>query len=383
METGNSKSSSSHNSDSSSLLKIGLEFGQKIYFEDVGIGVPPKSGGGSSSPSSAAGGPPKKGRSGGGGGGGVQNGGGQQQPPPRCQVEGCNLDLSEAKAYYSRHKVCGTHSKTGTVIVAGLEQRFCQQCSRFHLLPEFDKGKRSCRRRLAGHNERRRKPPPGSLFSPRYGSLSSSILETNSRSGGFLMDFSTYPKPNGRDPWPNGSASERVTNNIPTGIPKFPPHPWQSNLDNPPPDLLQGSANRSPYPNHNVTLGGCFAGVTDSSCALSLLSNQPSDSTNQPLSLGPNYYVNPDGGHMIQPAAGADGGAMDHFSSGSWGFKSNEASSSSPGMHPHLGLGPISQLSSSHYSGELELAQQSGRQYMELELSRAYDTSAQDIHWSL
>lgn len=28
---------------------------------------------------------------------------------------------------------------------------------RFHLLSEFDEGKRSCRRRLAGHNRRRRK----------------------------------------------------------------------------------------------------------------------------------------------------------------------------------------------------------------------------------
>ncbi|KAJ7515055.1 hypothetical protein O6H91_23G069700 [Diphasiastrum complanatum] len=30
----------------------------------------------------------------------------------------------------------------------------------FHVLAEFDEGKRSCRRRLAGHNERRRKPQP-------------------------------------------------------------------------------------------------------------------------------------------------------------------------------------------------------------------------------
>ncbi|KAG2683803.1 hypothetical protein I3760_10G050300 [Carya illinoinensis] len=28
---------------------------------------------------------------------------------------------------------------------------------RFHLLSEFDENKRSCRERLAGHNERRRK----------------------------------------------------------------------------------------------------------------------------------------------------------------------------------------------------------------------------------
>lgn len=31
---------------------------------------------------------------------------------------------------------------------------------RFHVLKEFDEGKRSCRRRLAGHNRRRRKTLP-------------------------------------------------------------------------------------------------------------------------------------------------------------------------------------------------------------------------------
>ncbi|EOA33388.1 hypothetical protein CARUB_v10020369mg [Capsella rubella] len=77
---------------------------------------------------------------------------------PLCQVYGCNMDLTSSKDYHKRHRVCETHSKTSVVIVNGLEQRFCQQCSRFHFLSEFDDGKRSCRRRLAGHNERRRKP---------------------------------------------------------------------------------------------------------------------------------------------------------------------------------------------------------------------------------
>ncbi|KAK6921882.1 SBP domain [Dillenia turbinata] len=77
---------------------------------------------------------------------------------PFCQVYGCNKDLSTSKDYHKRHKVCDLHSKTAKVIVNGIEQRFCQQCSRFHLLVEFDDGKRSCRKRLAGHNERRRKP---------------------------------------------------------------------------------------------------------------------------------------------------------------------------------------------------------------------------------
>ncbi|KAH0469943.1 hypothetical protein IEQ34_001501 [Dendrobium chrysotoxum] len=76
---------------------------------------------------------------------------------PICQAEKCTADLTEAKRYHRRHKVCEAHAKAASVIVAGLRQRFCQQCSRFHELPEFDEAKRSCRRRLAGHNERRRK----------------------------------------------------------------------------------------------------------------------------------------------------------------------------------------------------------------------------------
>ncbi|KAM0952180.1 putative transcription factor SBP family [Dioscorea sansibarensis] len=83
--------------------------------------------------------------------------GGAVSQPPSCQAERCKADLSEAKRYHRRHKVCESHSKAPVVIVSGLRQRFCQQCSRFHELAEFDETKRSCRRRLAGHNERRRK----------------------------------------------------------------------------------------------------------------------------------------------------------------------------------------------------------------------------------
>ncbi|PIN21922.1 hypothetical protein CDL12_05376 [Handroanthus impetiginosus] len=76
---------------------------------------------------------------------------------PRCQVEGCEVVLVNAKDYHRRHKVCEMHAKAPKVVVLGIEQRFCQQCSRFHGVGEFDESKRSCRRRLAGHNERRRK----------------------------------------------------------------------------------------------------------------------------------------------------------------------------------------------------------------------------------
>ncbi|GAB4861944.1 Squamosa promoter-binding-like protein [Ancistrocladus abbreviatus] len=90
---------------------------------------------------------------------------------PRCQAEGCNADLSHAKHYHRRHKVCEFHSKASTVIAAGLTQRFCQQCSRFHLLAEFDNGKRSCRKRLADHNRRRRKSNQSTSQDPRSSQL--------------------------------------------------------------------------------------------------------------------------------------------------------------------------------------------------------------------
>ncbi|CAN8313359.1 unnamed protein product, partial [Cochlearia groenlandica] len=77
---------------------------------------------------------------------------------PRCQIDGCDLDLSSAKDYHRKHRVCANHSKCPKVIVGGLERRFCQQCSRFHAVSEFDEKKRSCRKRLSRHNARRRKP---------------------------------------------------------------------------------------------------------------------------------------------------------------------------------------------------------------------------------
>lgn len=113
----------SASSSSSSPPTSASTDGPEIHFGDVGPGVQAKPGGSTSSRSVSQGTPPKKAR-------GADGGGGGAHQPPRCQVEGCNVDLSEVKTYYLRHKVCGTHSKAATVVVRGLEQRFCQQCSR-------------------------------------------------------------------------------------------------------------------------------------------------------------------------------------------------------------------------------------------------------------
>lgn len=50
--------------------------------------------------------------------------------PPSCQVDGCNADLSDAKPYHRRHKVCEYHAKAPAVLIGEQHQRFCQQCSR-------------------------------------------------------------------------------------------------------------------------------------------------------------------------------------------------------------------------------------------------------------
>ncbi|XP_073132659.1 squamosa promoter-binding-like protein 12 [Henckelia pumila] len=125
---------------------IGLKLGKRTYFENSGNGGNIKTTSLSVMPASSSS-TPKKTKS------SCQN-----TPTPRCQVEDCNLDLSMAKEYHRKHRVCDSHSKCPKVIVGGVERRFCQQCSRFHGLSEFDEKKRSCRRRLSDHNARRRKP---------------------------------------------------------------------------------------------------------------------------------------------------------------------------------------------------------------------------------
>ncbi|XP_072966143.1 squamosa promoter-binding-like protein 16 isoform X2 [Typha angustifolia] len=121
--------------------------------------------------SSASSGPTKRAR--------APSNGGQNAS---CLVDGCKADLSKCREYHRRHKVCEAHSKTPIVMVGGQEQRFCQQCSRFHLLVEFDEVKRSCRKRLDGHNRRRRKP--------QTTSLDSGSLYTNHQG----MKFTSYPQ---------------------------------------------------------------------------------------------------------------------------------------------------------------------------------------------
>ncbi|XP_074558976.1 squamosa promoter-binding-like protein 17 [Curcuma longa] len=313
----------------------GLVFGKKIYFEDG-------SGGGNKAP------PARKGRGvlQGGGGGGQQ----QAPPRPRCQVEGCEADLSGVKAYYCRHKVCGMHSKAPKVIVGGIEQRFCQQCSRFHQLTEFDQGKRSCRRRLAGHNERRRKPPSGP-FNSRYGQFPRSFHEP-SRFRSFLMDFS-YPK-HGRDICSDNLAAGNQWHEVvdaPSNavVPVLRAHPYS-----------QGSPGQMLLSSPELPPSECLAGALDGSCALSLLSSTQPWGSNASRSQVPS----------ISSSGSFNPFSNNYMAANSWGLRDPGSRSHSQETEPDR----------AHFSGELALALQGSRQYLE----HGYGHSDHMIHhWSL
>ncbi|KAK8362279.1 hypothetical protein V6Z12_A03G091500 [Gossypium hirsutum] len=205
-----------------------------------------------------------------------------------CQVYGCNKDLTSSKDYHKRHKVCEAHSKTEKVIVNGIEQRFCQQCSRFHLLAEFDDGKRSCRKRLAGHNERRRKPQvgirygrTGRLLQPYNGFVSGRLQGTMLTNTSFICeDVRTsgllHPEKYVTNEWGKRIKVEDGTDFSPlSAIP-----------------VKNGGHFEKHFPYfHNgpsAVTGGILAlsiqglsGISDSVCALSLLSSQSHSSSSR------------------------------------------------------------------------------------------------------
>ncbi|XP_024978514.1 squamosa promoter-binding-like protein 13A isoform X2 [Cynara cardunculus var. scolymus] len=109
-----------------------------------------------------------------------------------CLVDGCTADLTSCRDYHRRHRVCETHSKTPVVTIGGKDQRFCQQCSRFHSVGEFDEVKRSCRKRLDGHNRRRRKPKPESMYL-NYGSFSTNHQGTKLVLFGGSPEYTSIP----------------------------------------------------------------------------------------------------------------------------------------------------------------------------------------------
>ncbi|CAL9042115.1 unnamed protein product [Musa banksii] len=354
-------------SSSSSDPPHGLKFGRKIYF-DGGSGGSGSSSATPSAPATEAATPPpptKKGK-------GVAQGG--QHQPPRCQVEGCNVDLTGAKAYYCRHKVCGMHSKAPKVMVAGLEQRFCQQCSRFHQLPEFDQGKRSCRRRLAGHNERRRKPPPGP-----YARFASSFHEQPSGFRSFLMDFS-YPNLSSSRRNPTATAGDGALFLLPI-------HHWCCHFAPTSVPFHYGISSaahqhcltflpRTLCSTMEIPKGECLAGVSDSSCALSLLSTHPWSSSSArngaPVIPATSIFDSPGTVDSVIPS---------NYVTSLWGVRDHGGRTSSHKVLREMGSVEATATVDAHFSGQAEFALQENGQCLDHSMGSAYGHSGLRMHW--
>ncbi|KAL0457333.1 UNVERIFIED_CONTAM: Squamosa promoter-binding-like protein 7 [Sesamum latifolium] len=50
--------------------------------------------------------------------------------PVRCQVPGCEVDITELKGYHKRHRVCLRCANASAVVLDGESKRYCQQCGK-------------------------------------------------------------------------------------------------------------------------------------------------------------------------------------------------------------------------------------------------------------
>ncbi|KAM0962828.1 squamosa promoter-binding-like protein 7 [Malus sylvestris] len=106
----------------------------------------------------------------------------------RCQVPSCGVDIKELKGYHRRHRVCLACANASTVDIDGESKRYCQQCGKFHVLSDFDEGKRSCRRKLERHNNRRRRKPSASKGASGKESQKENQTEETNFDGGATED---------------------------------------------------------------------------------------------------------------------------------------------------------------------------------------------------
>lgn len=201
--------------------------------------------------------------------------------------------------------------------------------------------------------------------------------DNNGNGDSFLMEFASNPKHFLRNalPIPTRRSSEPVTGNQNAS---FPLHASETPSD----FFLQGSMGGTnflgPPTRYNPTMES-YNEVANSSCALSLLSNQSWDSRNTTPSVELNNLLNFNGTFMTQLAASSTQGAAIHqLPTASWFLKGIDSVNSSPEVVPDLGLGRDSQHLHNHVDDEPDLSQ-GRRYYMDLGMSRACESP----HWSL
>ena len=194
------------------------------------------------------------------------------------------------------------------------------------------------------------------------------------------MEFASYPKVTLRNTLPTQRSAEPALGNHAATL------TWQGSSDTPSEFFLQesGSGGTSFLGSKHPLLES-YTGVTDSNCALSLLSRQTWGSRNTAPATSVelnNNLLNFNGTSMTQFSAASSQAAAIHQlpNATSWLYLKGVGSGDcSPEGVPDLGLGQISPPLDSHLHGELNVSQQGRRHYMDLGESRACESS----HWSL
>lgn len=184
------------------------------------------------------------------------------------------------------------------------------------------------------------------------------------------MEFASQPKLSLSNSLQSPRSSE-----LPPGN-QTPSWNWQGNSESPSDFFLQGSVSGTSIPGVKHPPGETYSGVTDSSCALSLLSSQTWGSRNTNPNPGFNNMFHFNGTPMTQSSHDV---AIHQLPNTSCCFKDIETSNCSNEVVPYLGLGHISQPLNSQLHEEIDMCQQGRRHYMDLEHSRDYESS----HWSL
>jgi len=185
------------------------------------------------------------------------------------------------------------------------------------------------------------------------------------------MDFSC-PRTHSpsRDLWPTVSATDRVASG----------GQWRGSPNAPCSEVVT-----HPYihpSSHYATElppSECFAGASDSSCALSLLSNQPLGTTSAPRNRASNISASSSDPVSMGQQMFSTSTCMAH----PWGVKSHGAGTASHEIQHAMGLGHFSDEGNGQFSGELELALQGNRHCPDHGTVRAYDRSCNGMHWSL
>lgn len=188
------------------------------------------------------------------------------------------------------------------------------------------------------------------------------------------MDFS-FPRTQfpSSDLWPTVRCTERVACGS----------QWQGSSD-----ASCGAVVAHPYIHPSTHFAAelppseCFVGVPDSSCALSLLSTQPWNSTAAPRSRAPNI---PNSSSLNGAVMGQQMVISSICAAHPWGFKNHGAGSTDQEIQHEIGLGHYGNDDDGNgrFSGEHELVHQVDRHCPDHGRLRAYDHSGKGMHWCL